>query len=292
MEGELDIRYSFVIPHKNSKSLLQRCVNSIPYRNDIEIIVVDDNSIEEQKPYFPQDNITVIYINKEESKGAGHARNVGLKEVKGEWVLFPDCDDYYVNGFIDILESVRNKDINVVYFNCIYKDGQTGIELPKLSLNIDFENYDGCRYSIDTIKFHHNAPWTKMIKRSCIKDNNLHFEEVVNGNDLFFSMSLGYSTDRIEVIKQPLYVYVRNQNSLTKKKLTPNEAMCVVKHTVQMNTFFKFIGYPKWSLPLLKIIVLYIKDGGFPFLLLLLKKLPNIISRRKDLINYACSNKF
>lgn len=38
------INYSIIIPHKNIPDLLQRCLNSIPRRTDIQIIVVDDNS--------------------------------------------------------------------------------------------------------------------------------------------------------------------------------------------------------------------------------------------------------
>ena len=38
------INYSIIIPHKNTPNLLQQCLDSIPYRDDIQIIVVDDNS--------------------------------------------------------------------------------------------------------------------------------------------------------------------------------------------------------------------------------------------------------
>ena len=37
-------RYSIIIPHKNIPELLIRCLNSIPDREDIQIIVIDDNS--------------------------------------------------------------------------------------------------------------------------------------------------------------------------------------------------------------------------------------------------------
>jgi glycosyltransferase involved in cell wall biosynthesis len=42
--------YSFIIPHKNCPDLLQRCVDSIPDRDDVQVIVVDDNSDEGKKP--------------------------------------------------------------------------------------------------------------------------------------------------------------------------------------------------------------------------------------------------
>jgi len=44
MQREKNIIYSIIIPHKNIPELLIRCIESIPSKNDIEIIVVDDNS--------------------------------------------------------------------------------------------------------------------------------------------------------------------------------------------------------------------------------------------------------
>ena len=38
------MNYSIIIPHKNSTKQLQRCLDSIPFRDDLEVIIVDDNS--------------------------------------------------------------------------------------------------------------------------------------------------------------------------------------------------------------------------------------------------------
>ena len=43
------MNYSVIIPHKNVPKLLARCVNSIPVRDDIEVIVIDDCSSPEFK---------------------------------------------------------------------------------------------------------------------------------------------------------------------------------------------------------------------------------------------------
>ena len=40
----MDYTYTIIIPHKNAPLLLQRCLDSIPFRDDIQIIVVDDDS--------------------------------------------------------------------------------------------------------------------------------------------------------------------------------------------------------------------------------------------------------
>lgn len=285
----MKIKYSFIIPHKNSEIYLNRCVNSIPNRSDVEIIIVDDNSSVNQKPHFDQDNIKIIYLNSMESKGAGHARNVGLSEIKGEWVLFPDCDDYYEDGFLEKLNSFDSSDIDVVYFNSLFRDGETGEILPHNPLYYDFENYDGSIASIDAVKFHHNAPWTKMVSKKYIRRYGFCFEETRNGNDLFFSMCIGYCTNRIEIIKQPLYSYMKNKNSITNKVLSPKEALCLINHTIQANKFYKFLNREEWCLPIIMPLLRFFKTCGLSFFLLFVLKIPYVIRHSNDLIKLVTS---
>lgn len=92
------INYSFIIPHKNSPQLLNRCVNSIPRRDDVEIIVVDDNSdpnVVDWKSFKFDDTRCLTLIQDHSCKGAGNARNVGIDNAHGRWLLFADADDYY-----------------------------------------------------------------------------------------------------------------------------------------------------------------------------------------------------
>lgn len=93
-----EINYSIIIPHKNIPNLLQRCLASIPRREDIQIIIVDDKSdvVEVDFECFPGvgEQCVEVYFTKE-GKGAGYARNVGLKYAKGKWLLFVDSDDFF-----------------------------------------------------------------------------------------------------------------------------------------------------------------------------------------------------
>ena len=70
--------YSIIIPSKNTPALLERCVLSIPEREDTEIIVIDDNSgytVEIEKSEFISRK-NLHFIKLQESKGAGYARNI------------------------------------------------------------------------------------------------------------------------------------------------------------------------------------------------------------------------
>ena len=174
-----DILYTFIIPHKNSLSLLQRCIDSIPQREDVEIIVVDDNS--EKKPIINRKGVSVICLDSQNSKWAGHARNVGMSMAQGKWLLFADADDYYCDRLLETLDLYSNYDVDVIYFNFCRVDYNLSIEQNSIIMN-----YSGTPNELDLIKYKMNAPWNKMIKRQFVVKNNIKFEETINGNDMFF----------------------------------------------------------------------------------------------------------
>ena len=280
----MDKNYSFIIPHKNSPDLLRRCIYSIPERDDVQIIVVDDNSDEDKKPQIERENVEVVLLDADHSKGAGRARNVGLKRAIGKWLLFADADDYYSDGFINILDGYVSRTVDILYFNFIYKDGKTG-DILSLHYQKHFVDFDGSKKSLDQVKFRHNVPWTKMISREYILRNGFLFEETINGNDILFSMTIGRHTDNVLVEKRPLYVYLRNDNSLFNSKDTPQTALCRLTHRIKLNYFYKSIGYPEWRLSIIDRILKYSIKVGFSFVVLLLKNIPFLYRSRKDWMN-------
>ena len=280
----MDKNYSFIIPHKNSPDLLRRCIYSIPERDDVQIIVVDDNSDEDKKPQIERENVEVVLLDADHSKGAGRARNVGLKRAIGKWLLFTDADDYYSDGFINILDGYVSRTVDILYFNFIYKDGKTG-DILSLHYQKHFVDFDGSKKSLDQVKFRHNVPWTKMISREYILRNGFLFEETINGNDILFSMTIGRNTDNVLVEKRPLYVYLRNDNSLFNSKDTPQTALCRLTHRIKLNYFYKSIGYPEWRLSIIDRILKYSIKVGFSFVVLLLKNIPFLYRSRKNWMN-------
>lgn len=94
----MTINYTIIIPHKNIPDLLERCLHTIPTRDDLEVIIIDDNSDPDKVDleHFRGSNrpdTTVIFDKS--GKGAGHARNLGLKKALGEKLIFADADDYF-----------------------------------------------------------------------------------------------------------------------------------------------------------------------------------------------------
>lgn len=120
--------YSIIIPHKNIPDLLQRCLDSIPQRDDVQVIIGDDNSDSEKVDFknFPGMNQpnTEVYFDKT-GRGAGRARNVGIEHAKGKWMIFSDADDIFTKGFGEILEKLKEENSDIVYSDVESRDSIT-----------------------------------------------------------------------------------------------------------------------------------------------------------------------
>lgn len=106
-ERKEEINYSIIIPHKNSTVLLERCLKSIPCRKDVQVIVVDDNSENQEELNAVVGGFSQVELILTQGGGAGHARNEGLKYIRGKWVLFADADDFYNKNAFSILDFQR-----------------------------------------------------------------------------------------------------------------------------------------------------------------------------------------
>lgn len=110
---------SIIIPHYNSYKKLERLLKSIPLDNlKVEVIVVDDNSKDEEiyKNLQLEFKNVIFLKNKSSNKGAGGARNEGLKIASGKWLLFADADDYFESGAFKKVFSNIDKKEDIIYF--------------------------------------------------------------------------------------------------------------------------------------------------------------------------------
>ena len=90
---------SVIVPVYNSSKYLKECLDSILNQTltDIEVICVDDGSTDESplilEEYASRDSR--LQILKQENKGAGAARNLGMTIAKGKYLSFLDSDDFF-----------------------------------------------------------------------------------------------------------------------------------------------------------------------------------------------------
>lgn len=95
---------SVVIPAFNSATYLGEALDSVLAQTyqPIEVIVVDDGSEDETAQVAAAYSGKITYIRKERG-GPAAARNVGIREAKGEWIAFQDADDIWMPELLEKL---------------------------------------------------------------------------------------------------------------------------------------------------------------------------------------------
>lgn len=241
-----EISYSFIIPHHNCPELLAKCVDSIPQREDIEIIVVDDNSDEGRKPVkCERSEVKYIYLSKEESKGAGRARNVGIMAAKGKWLLFADADDYYT----DNLDCLLDKYLDDVITDIVYLNAQNVDECGKITpsvISTYIENYRKKRfYSKQVLCYNIWSPWTRMVKKQLVEQYAIFFDCIPTGNDMMFSLKCSKFAKHFSVEEQVIYSYLNpiGRSETEKKRCKIGNVKHRIELTIRQNELYSSVGY-------------------------------------------------
>ena len=97
-----DSLISVIVPVYNSEQTLHRCIDSIlgqTYRN-FELLLINDGSKDRSGEICDEyaSNDSRISVFHQENSGPSAARNFGLTQAKGQYIVFQDSDDYLLNS--------------------------------------------------------------------------------------------------------------------------------------------------------------------------------------------------
>lgn len=232
--------FSIVIPVYNVGGYLRRCIESIRNQtyNDFELIIVDDGSTDETPlicdEYANIDNrITVIH---KKNEGVSIARNTGIEQVKGEYILFFDGDDFVEPYCLQELYEIAEKEKCDTVIYGYYRYENNAIKetcLPKFNEQIYIGNdiiknilpqFIGLSYKKinqwisgdETALYVENpALWRTMVSAKIINDYGLRFNSnlKVGEDTLFTSEYLTYSNKCF--IQQKCYYYLVTRETST-----------------------------------------------------------------------------
>ena len=218
-------KISVIVPVYNVEKWLNMCIDSIlaqSYKN-LEIILVNDGSTDKSKDicdsYSKKDNrVRVLNIK---NSGQSVARNIGLKEAKGDYILFIDSDDYIsdkaiIEKFINILDSNNYDFIYTSY--CRFEDGNEEKITEILPINLtnnEIKNKEGKDILVDLLNknsFHH-APYLKVCRKEFILNNKLFFREGYYHEDAEWTFKVFYYAKKIFIYDKPWYMRRMRENS-------------------------------------------------------------------------------
>lgn len=181
------MRLSIIIPYYNTEKYTDELLNVLERQitRDCEIILIDDGSDDPYEPY--QDFVRVF---RQPNKGVSVARNKGLKEAKGEYIVFIDSDDLVTEDYIEQIFKAIETNPDTVYISWRSLDYRQGKVIQ--SETDEFNPYNRC-------------VWNRVFKREYIK--GLSFPEGVQiGEDDAFLKSLPTPEKKTYIPKQ-IYIY-------------------------------------------------------------------------------------
>ena len=222
-------KISVIIPCWHATEFLDRLYDSIQSQTfkDAEWIFVNDGDVSQnEKLQAMAEKDSAIRVIWKENGGASSARNVGIDEAKGEWIVFSDADDWFRPYYLERLYSaVKDSDADMAvggftkYFtrSNSYTPCHMNIEADSI---IAMEAKDALQAMNDcTILF---VPWNKIYKTSIIKENNLKFDLSVKVvQDGIFNLEYYLLCKKISLVKDCGYIYVLMDTTSLASKYDP-----------------------------------------------------------------------
>ena len=264
--------FSIIIPHHNIPELLQRCLDSIPDVPEVQVIVVDDNSSEQKVDFehFPGLSRTHTQcILDKQGGGAGHARNIGLRNADGKWLVFADADDFFTKNAFDILKNHKDDKEDIILFKSNSVDSDSLIPANRFEdLNLAIDDVLSGRLSAKEAILKRPGPVCKMFRRSYIAQKDIWFDEVIASNDMMFvtKATCWCNDNAVTVYDDILYTVTTRTGSLTEERKTnPNNFLCRLGVQIRCNKFLE--DYPQFRKePIIVRLLLARKFGTKTFL--------------------------
>ncbi|SHH94265.1 Glycosyltransferase involved in cell wall bisynthesis [Clostridium collagenovorans DSM 3089] len=227
---------SIIMPVYNSEKYLEDAIESIlaqTYLN-FELILVDDGSTDNSaqicNQYMNKDKrVKVIH---QKNMGISGARNTGLSNSIGEYIVFADNDDRFLPTLLeDNIKLIKEENADVVKFSVRYlkiDDTFTTEEVYKYHLSDGvydkgylISNYDALRRrGVFTFV------WNMIVKKSLIQKNNIIFDERIKfgGEDNKFNYELFKNVNKLVCNSKAYYIHYRRVSHSTVVKFNINKA--------------------------------------------------------------------
>jgi len=228
-------KVSIIVPIYNCENLLARCIKSILSQSyvNFELILVDDGSTDNSnticREFEAIDDRVIVFLQK--NSGASAARNVGIINSLGEYIMFVDADDYIEN---DMLQKLVNKaeSENADFVMCgmtIDTYNKKGDLISSIECNLTprviLGNMNIPKNIVDLVENEKiNGPYCKLIKGDLIRKNNIKMpNHICLQEDLYFNLKILEHVQKMIVIEGCYYHYTKGLGKSVTSRYYPDK---------------------------------------------------------------------
>lgn len=245
-------KISVIIPMYNCEKYINETIDSVLKQkyDNLEIILVDDGSADNTR------NVVEKYLKNEKVKlicqknsGAPSARNNGILNSNGEYVLFLDADDVLCDNAFEGLNNFFEKNIDLIIgnFNKIDEKGKFLCSCLITTNNNKVDKKDIMNYCMLDPK-----PGCKIYNLNTIKKNKLLFDDVKIGQDLNFFLKYLLIANNIQFVNKNIYNYRIVDNGISRTyslKILDisNSFECVRQFYIKRDKLKEYNDFIVWS---------------------------------------------
>lgn len=215
------MKLSVIIPVYNVEKYLEDCLISMSrllLSEDVEIIAVNDGSTDESYAILSKwkEKYKNLVILCQKNSGLSSARNTGLKEANGEYIVFIDSDDHIDEGnLLAIVDKYCKTNTDIIvndYWELYDKNIETHSN--NIPANRNY-SYSGIEFILKYYKPLKSMVWRSIYKRKFLLDNLLLFHEGIYFEDVEFT-PLAFSKAKSVIYSGiPFYYYRKRGGSIT-----------------------------------------------------------------------------
>lgn len=218
-----------IVPVYNGASSLEVCINSIlkqTYTN-LEVIIINDGSTDSS--YKIAERLSIydkrIKVINQGNRGVSAARNNGIANANGKYILFVDADDYIESNMVELLVAASEKYSAPITSCGVFIEDMFSEHSQKTSESIAFDKGMTTALSNENLKnvfpeklitavFH--SVFAKLYRLDYIRKNDAWFDQSLSlGEDYLFNLPLFRNVDQYVYIGKALYHYVRYSSNST-----------------------------------------------------------------------------
>lgn len=223
----MTIKFSVIVPVYNTPTkYLRKCLDSIltqTYKN-IEILIIDDGSTSIETLNLLSELETKATVIHKANEGQATARNLGIDNANGDYIIFIDSDDYWISSSLlsDIAKLLEESYADLLSFSYIeffdeYKEFRyCNGTLPRKKVVGKSKEKSLKVLLKSSRKTFSSVTHTKVIKMELLKKHGIRFEEKINNEDTYFTAQLIQVAETYDRLNKVGYAFRRsNLNSDT-----------------------------------------------------------------------------
>ena len=217
------MKLSVIIPVYNVERYLEQCVESLYYQelneDTFEILLIDDGSKDSSLEVANQlaQQYTNIRVFHQENQGQAAARNKGIDEARGEYLMFVDSDDYLQSDqLVNLLDILYRESLDAIIYNLQIEQKNGDISIHKIP-DVEYGKvFSGEEVALRYFVF--GSMCRGIFSRKVFEKNNLRFRYGFTHEDSELCFRLYPRLGKVMFVDKAIYFYRYNATSTDRAK--------------------------------------------------------------------------